>query len=61
MCRTVAGRARTKCEALNGRKSRTFTRPTFSPRAFSAAIVSAAVSAADPITTITRSASGDPS
>ena len=47
----VAGSASTSACAGKGRYSRTWTTPTFSPRALSAATVSATVSAPEPITT----------
>ena len=49
-----------KCLASNGRYSRTFSRPTFSPCRISASTASSAASAPEPMITITRSASGAP-
>ena len=60
MARTVAGSAATRAEVSNGRYSRTVTTPTFSPASRSASTVSRTVSDPEPITTITRSASGAP-
>ena len=57
---TPAGNAFTKCSAENGRYSRTFSNPTFSPCLFRYSTVSRAVSAPEPIRMITRSASGGP-
>ena len=54
------GSAAKKYFAEKGRYRRTTTAPTFSPFFRSASIVSSAVSAAEPISTITRSASGAP-
>ena len=58
--RTLAGNAASSASAGNGRYSRTWTTPTFSPAAVRVATVSTTVSPADPMTTITRSASGWP-
>jgi hypothetical protein len=57
---TVAGSASTSAVAGNGRYSRTVRTPTFSPRAAKASTASVAAPAADPISTMTRSASGAP-
>ncbi len=57
---TVFGRAATKCARDHGRYRRTLRTPTFSPFAFSHFAVSSHVSAPEPITTITRSASFAP-
>ena len=58
--RTVAGSASASAFAGKGRYSRTFTTPTFSPRAQSRPTVSWAVSQAEPMQMMTRSASGAP-
>ncbi len=60
MALTVGGSAATKRSTANGRYSRTFTTPTFSPRPARASTVSSAASAPEPMRTITRSASGAP-
>ena len=54
------GQAAKNCAAENGRKSRTTSAPTRSPRATSRSTVSRAVPPLDPIVTTTRSASGAP-
>ena len=54
------GSAAKKYFVEKGRYRRTTTAPTFSPFFCSASIVSSAVSAEEPISTITRSASGAP-
>ena len=58
--RTVRGSAATNEAIENGRNSLTFSTPTFSPRAARYSTVSWAVSAPEPIITMTRSASGCP-
>ena len=58
---TVFGRPARKCWIENGRYSRTLSSPTFSPCAVSASTASCAVSAPEPISSTTRSASGAPS
>ncbi len=60
MARAEAGTAAAKSVTENGRKRRTFTRPTRSPRAASHSTVSCAVSVPEPIATMTRSAAGWP-
>ncbi len=60
MLRTVFGSAARNALRANGRYSRTFRMPTFSPRAVRWSTASCAVSAPDPISTITRSAAGSP-
>ena len=56
--RTLAGSASSSSRAGNGRYSRTWSTPTRSPRPNRWATVSPIVCAAEPITTITRSACG---
>ena len=58
--RTLGGSASSSARVGNGRYRRSCTTPTRSPWAVSDATVSRTVSAPDPITTITRSASGCP-
>ncbi len=60
IARTVGGSAPANASAENGRKSRTFTTPTFSPPATSASTVSSTAPTPEPISTTTRSASGAP-
>ena len=60
MARTVDGSAARIWSAGNGWNSRIRSMPTFSPAATSASTVSSTAPAAEPITTITRSASGAP-
>ncbi len=57
---TVGGNAARKASAGNGRKRRIVTTPTRSPRPQRYSTVSRVVSAPDPMTTTTRSASGCP-
>ena len=60
MDRTLGGRAAMICSAGNGWKRRMRSMPTFSPAATSASTVSSTAPVAEPITMITRSASGAP-
>ena len=57
---TLFGRTSRKAAASKGRNSRTAIAPTFSPWALSQSTVSAIVSIALPIATMTRSACGSP-
>ncbi len=57
---TVDGRAATSSWAGKGWKSRTWTMPTFSPRATSVSTVSCAAPVPEPMMRMTRSASGAP-
>ncbi|OQB33670.1 MAG: hypothetical protein BWY09_02750 [Candidatus Hydrogenedentes bacterium ADurb.Bin179] len=57
---TEGGNAFINAAAENGRYRRTITPPIFSPFAARYSMVSVTASAADPMTTITRSASGAP-
>ena len=60
IARVVAGSAASIAAGAKGRYSRTFSTPTFSPCAIRCSTVSCTVSAPEPMSTMTRSASGAP-